>query len=179
MLHAVAEQERAEKIRYGCKESLSPHLPMLDKRVEIVVSEGRVAITPPSAREYPDATIVFLCEGRFASFLTAHGIATDVVMYNRARMRGTPLDRGKELYRMVRTLRRFRFDLTIDLTDSKTSRIITRLVNARTRVGYDPPERPLRRLERLHGSAGIRQHYNAIASTLAVTRGVATASGAR
>jgi len=37
----------------------------------------------------------------------------------------------------------------------------------------------LRRLERLHGSAGIRQHYNAIASTLAVTRGVATASGAR
>jgi heptosyltransferase-3 len=98
--------------------------------------------------EYPDARIAFLCEARFASFLTAHGIASDVVMFNRARMRGTPLDRGKELYRIVRTLRRSRFDLTIDLTDSKTSRLITRFVNARTRVGYDPPERPFRRLER-------------------------------
>lgn len=94
--------------------------------------------------EYPEARIVFLCEARFEHFLTAHSIASDVVTFRRARMRGTPLERGHELYTMVRTLRRFRFDLSIDLTDSKTSRIITRFVNARTRVGYDPPERPLR-----------------------------------
>ncbi|MER8386475.1 hypothetical protein NKH14_13260 [Mesorhizobium sp. M1380] len=49
---------------------------------------------------------------------------------------------------MVRALRRSRFDLTIDLADSKTSRIIVRLVNAKTRVGYDPPEKPLRWLGR-------------------------------
>ncbi|MER9776509.1 hypothetical protein [Mesorhizobium sp. M0220] len=48
---------------------------------------------------------------------------------------------------MVRALRRFRFDLTIDLADSKTSRVIVRLVNTKTRVGYDPPEKPLRWLE--------------------------------
>ncbi|MER9651395.1 hypothetical protein [Mesorhizobium sp. M0199] len=48
---------------------------------------------------------------------------------------------------MVRALRRFRFDLSIDLADSKTSRIIVRLVNAKTRVGYDPPEKPLRWLK--------------------------------
>ncbi|MER8880454.1 glycosyltransferase family 9 protein [Mesorhizobium sp. M0684] len=63
-------------------------------------------------------------------------------------MRGTPVQRGRELYAMVRALRRFGFDLTIDLADSKTSRIIVRLVNAKTRVGYDPPEKPLRWLER-------------------------------
>ncbi|PDQ18567.1 glycosyl transferase family 9 [Mesorhizobium sanjuanii] len=109
---------------------------------------GDIVLTSTLARnlrlEYPDARIVFLCEARFERFLTAHGIASDVVTFRRARMRGTPLERGHELYTMVRTLRRFGFDLSIDLTDSKTSRIITRLVNARTRVGYDPPERPLR-----------------------------------
>ncbi len=98
--------------------------------------------------EFPGARLVFLCEARFESFVIAHGIASEVVTFSRARMRGTTLERVKELYAMVRALRRFRFDLTIDLTDSKTSRIITGFVNARTRVGYDPPERPLRLLER-------------------------------
>jgi heptosyltransferase-3 len=98
--------------------------------------------------EFPDARLVFLCEARFESFVIAHGIASEVVTFRRDRMRGTPLERAKELYAMVRALRRFRFDLTIDLTDSKTSRIIAGLVNAQTRVGYNPPERPLRLLER-------------------------------
>lgn len=59
-----------------------------------------------------------------------------------------PVQRGRELYAMVRALARFRFNLTIDLADSKTSRIIVRLVKAKTRLGYDPPEKPLRWLER-------------------------------
>ncbi|CCV12445.1 hypothetical protein MESS4_430091 [Mesorhizobium sp. STM 4661] len=70
--------------------------------------------------EYPEARIVFLCEARFEYFLTAHGIASDVGTFRRARMRGTPFERGHELYTMLRTLRRFGFDLSIDLTDSKT-----------------------------------------------------------
>jgi hypothetical protein len=37
----------------------------------------------------------------------------------------------------------------------------------------------LRRLERIHGSATVRHHYTAIASGLAVARGVPVASGAR
>lgn len=98
--------------------------------------------------EYPDVRIVFLCEARFASFLTAHGIASDVVTFRRARMRGSPLERGRELYSMVHRLRQFRFDMTIDLTDSKTSRIVVGLVNAKTRVGYSPSERPMRWYER-------------------------------
>jgi len=98
--------------------------------------------------EFPGARIVFLCEAQFESFVVAHGIASEVVAFRRPRMRGTPLERGKELYAVVRTLRSLRFDLTIDLTDSKTSRIINRLVNAKTRVGYNPSERPLKLLER-------------------------------
>jgi len=98
--------------------------------------------------EYPGVRIVFLCEARLANFVTAHGIASEVVTFRRAKMRGSPLERGRELYSMIRKLRAFRFDLTIDLTDSKTSRIISGFVNARTKVGYNPPERPLRWLER-------------------------------
>ncbi|MFB9983438.1 glycosyltransferase family 9 protein [Mesorhizobium kowhaii] len=98
--------------------------------------------------EFPDARLVFLCEARLASFVIAHGIASEVVTFRRAHLRGTIPQRGKELYAMVRALRRFRFDLTIDLSDSKTSRMLTGLVNAKTRVGYNPTERPLRLLER-------------------------------
>ncbi|RJT40071.1 glycosyltransferase family 9 protein [Mesorhizobium waimense] len=98
--------------------------------------------------EYPGVRIVFCCEARFASFLTAHGIAADVVTFSRARMRGSPLQRGREFYSVVRRLRQHRFDMTIDLSDSKTSRLVVRLVNARTRVGYHPTDRPLRWYER-------------------------------
>ncbi|RWC32722.1 MAG: glycosyltransferase family 9 protein [Mesorhizobium sp.] len=98
--------------------------------------------------EFPDAKLVFLCEARFESFLISHGIASEVVTFRRGRTQGTTLERGKELYATIRALRRYRFDLTIDITDSKTSRIISRFVNAPTRVGYNPTERPLRLLER-------------------------------
>ncbi len=98
--------------------------------------------------QYPGVRIVFLCEARFASFLTAHGIASEVVPFSRAKMRGTPLERGRELFRMVRALRQHRFDMTIDITDSKTSRVVSELVNAPIRVGYLPTERPLRWYER-------------------------------
>lgn len=97
---------------------------------------------------YPDARIVFLCEARFASFLTAHGIAAETVAFKRASARGSVLQRGLELYRIVRELRRFAFDMTIDLVDSKTSHFIAMILNARIRVGYFPTERRLRRFER-------------------------------
>ncbi|RRI05384.1 glycosyltransferase family 9 protein [Mesorhizobium tamadayense] len=98
--------------------------------------------------EYPGARIVFLCEERFAGFLTAHGIASEVISFSRARMRGTPLQRGHELLRVVRALRRHRFDMTVDITDSKTSRFVSRLLGAPVRVGHHPTERPLRWHER-------------------------------
>lgn len=98
--------------------------------------------------EFPDARLVFLCEASLASFVIAHGLASEVVAFRRSSMRGTFVERAYELYATVRALRRYRFDLTIDLSDTKTSRAITGFVNARTRVGYNPPERRLHLLER-------------------------------
>lgn len=97
---------------------------------------------------YPGVRIVFLCEARFAGFLTAHGIASEVVPLSRAQMRGTPLQRGRELFQTIRKLRQHRFDMTIDITDSKTSRIVSGLVNAPIRLGHYPTERPMRWYER-------------------------------
>lgn len=59
---------------------------------------GDIVLSSTLARnlqlEYPGVSIVFLCEARLASFVTAHGIASEVVTFRRAAMRGTPLERG-------------------------------------------------------------------------------------
>jgi len=115
--------------------------------------------------EYPGARITFFCAAGFETFLTSDGIAAEAISFRRSRMRGTPAERGQELYTAVRKLRRSRFDLAIDLTDSRTSRFILRMVSARTKIAYDPPEKPLGRWERqpanclakANGSGG--RHY--------------------
>ncbi|TPN83184.1 glycosyltransferase family 9 protein [Mesorhizobium sp. CU2] len=106
--------------------------------------------------QYPGVRIVFLCEARFAGFLTVHGIASEVVPFSRAKMRGTPLERGRELFRAVRALRQHRFDMSIDITDSKTSRIVSGLVNAPVRLGYVPSEKPPRWYERQPATVGMK-----------------------
>jgi len=106
------------------------------------------ALTKNLQLAYPGVRIVFLCEARLGSFLTAHGIAAETVTFQRASTRGSVLERGLALYRVLRKLRRLDLDMTIDLADSKTSRFIVMAVNAKVRVGYWPTERPLRRFER-------------------------------
>ncbi|CCV10360.1 glycosyltransferase family 9 protein [Mesorhizobium sp. STM 4661] len=93
---------------------------------------------------YPKATIALLCASGLEHFVVALGIADIAIPFGRRRMRGTPYERASELYRVTSTIRRQKFDVTIDLSDSKTSRILTRLINAPIRVGFDPPESPLR-----------------------------------
>ncbi|MBZ9849635.1 glycosyltransferase family 9 protein [Mesorhizobium sp. CA14] len=98
--------------------------------------------------EYPGVRIVFLCDGRFASFLTANDVASEVVTFRRSHMRGTPLRRAQELILTLLRLRRSHFDMVVDITDTRTSRFISGLIGAPVRVGYHPSERPLSRLER-------------------------------
>jgi len=93
--------------------------------------------------EYPGVRIVFLCDGRFASLLTANDIASETVTFRRSHMRGTPLRRAQELVVTLVRLRRHRFDMAIDITDTKTSRFISGLVGARVRVGYHSRKRLL------------------------------------
>jgi heptosyltransferase-3 len=98
--------------------------------------------------EFPEAHITFLCEASFDNFLIAHGVMTDSVTFRRSRMRGKPMQRLHEFYLVARKLRRRHFDLIIDLTDSKTSHSLLGFARAGVRVGYDPPEKPMRMWER-------------------------------
>ena len=125
--------------------------------------------------EYPGVRIVFFCEAGFGAFLTGHGIASEVVTFRRAHIRGAPSQRARELFRVVRELRHHRFDMTIDITDSKTSRFVSGLVNAPIRLGYHPSERRLRWYERQPANVrmkpfayGERHHLNRYLSPLEV-----------
>ncbi|MEO3998470.1 glycosyltransferase family 9 protein [Mesorhizobium sp. CAU 1732] len=65
---------------------------------------------------------------------------------------------------IIRKLRRMKFDMSIDITDSKTSRLLNRMVTAKIKVGYSPTERPLRRLERQPANVlakpfGVGEHF--------------------
>lgn len=123
-------------------------------------SLGDIVLTSTLAKnlqmEYPGVRIVFLCEAGFGSFLVSHGIASDVVTFRRGRLRGTAAQRVRELLRVIVALRRHRCDMTIDISDTKTSRFVSRLVNAPLRLGYHPSERRLRWYERQPANLAMR-----------------------
>lgn len=97
---------------------------------------------------YPGVRIVVLCTKGFEKFILTHGIGDDAVALDRKRLRGVSLARGKDFIAVIKKLRSFRVDMSIDLTDSRTSRLIAGLVKAPLHVGYNPPERPMRWFER-------------------------------
>ncbi|TIU17692.1 MAG: glycosyltransferase family 9 protein, partial [Mesorhizobium sp.] len=83
---------------------------------------------------YPDAKIAMLCTPNLRDFVISQNIADEAIAFDRR-------DKGKSLFQrlaeylsVVLDLRQ-RFDLTIDLSDSKTSRIVHRSVGAPMRVG--------------------------------------------
>lgn len=134
---------RMSQLRYGPVRSI---LILQTKHIgDLVLSS---ALAKNLQLEYPGVRIVFLCDGRFASFLTANDIASEVVTFRRSYMRGTPLRRTQELVLTLFKLRRYHFDMVVDITDTKTSRFISGLLGARVRVGYHPSERAPRWLER-------------------------------
>lgn len=109
-------------------------------------------------RHYPHATITVLCAGGMENFVVNHGFADKAIPLRLKRMRGTTAERVGELTRTVRTLRREKFDMSVDVSDSKTSRILVRVARARIKVGYNPPEKPLRYWERLPVDIGVAPH---------------------
>ncbi|RUV70383.1 MAG: hypothetical protein EOR30_28515 [Mesorhizobium sp.] len=93
---------------------------------------------------YPDAKIAMLCTPNLRDFVISQNIADEAIAFDRR-------DKGKSLFQrlaeylsVVSDLRQRRFDLTIDLSDSKTSRIVHRSVGAPMRVGVDPTDRPMK-----------------------------------
>ncbi|MEV8877750.1 glycosyltransferase family 9 protein [Mesorhizobium ciceri] len=109
---------------------------------------GDVVLTSALVRNlrlsYPQASVTMLCAPGLKQFIVAQGIA-DVAVGFESRGRGRTLLKRLSDYRgVISDLRRRKFDLSIDLTDSKTSRIMHRLIGAPLRVGFDPSEHPIK-----------------------------------
>ena len=97
---------------------------------------------------YP-AKITVLCAAGLDKFVVNHDLADAAIPISLKRMRGSPGARLAEMVKVIRTLRRHAFDMCIDITDSKTSRIMVHMLNIPARVGFFPPEKALRPWERL------------------------------
>jgi heptosyltransferase-3 len=108
---------------------------------------GDVVLTSAATRNlrlaFPKASIAMLCAPGLVPFVTAQNIADEAIGFDNRGKQKSAFQRAAEYVRLVRALRRRHFDLTIDLSDSKTSRILHRLIGAPVRVGYGPPENPL------------------------------------
>ncbi|MER8467291.1 glycosyltransferase family 9 protein [Mesorhizobium sp. M1396] len=109
---------------------------------------GDVTLTSALVRNlrlcYPQASMTMICAPGLKQFVVAQNIA-DVAVGFEFRGRGRPLlKRLKEYYAVISDLRGRKFDLSIDLTDTRTSRIIHHLIGSPLRVGFDPPEHPLK-----------------------------------
>jgi heptosyltransferase-3 len=105
---------------------------------------GDVTLTSALVRNlrlaYPQASIAMLCAPGLKQFIVAQGIADVAIGFEFRGQGRTLLQRWAGCWAAVSDLRRRKFDLSIDLTDSKTSRIMHRLIGAPLRVGFDPPE---------------------------------------
>lgn len=93
---------------------------------------------------YPQASITMICAPGLKQFIVAQKIADVAVGFESGGKGRTPFKRFADYHGVISGLRRRKFDLTIDLTDTKTSRIVHRLTGAPLRVGFNPPERPLK-----------------------------------
>lgn len=109
---------------------------------------GDVTLTSALVRNlriaYPQASITMVCAPGFKQFVVAQQIADVAVGFETGGRGRTRLNRLTDYYAVISDLRRRKFDLSIDLTDTKTSRIMHRLTGAPLRVGFDPPERPFK-----------------------------------
>lgn len=76
---------------------------------------------------FPGARIVFLTEPPARDVVARHPDVDEVIVHDRAALTGL---------RLIRAVRRRRFDLVIDLFGNPRSALVTRLSGARFRVGY-------------------------------------------
>ncbi len=113
---------------------------------------GDVVLTSALVRNlrlaYPEAKLAMLCAPGLRHFVTSLNIADEAIGFDRRGPGKRLLQRLSEYRSLVSDLRQRRFDLTIDLSDSKTSRILHRLIGAPVRVGFHPTDRPMKFWER-------------------------------
>ena len=91
---------------------------------------------------FPRAHLAVLCDESYRPVLEAQPDVDEIMTFGRERTRRGPI-RGRfgEWLRAVRALRARRFDLAVDVADTRTSYLAMRLARARLRVGYRPSQR--------------------------------------
>jgi len=113
---------------------------------------GDVVLTTPAVRSlrkaFPDAFIAYMADAQAASLLEHNPHLNEIIPFDFAR------PAWREQPRVVRLLRRRRFDLAIDLFGNPRSALLTFLSGARTRVGLDRPGRGKLFTVRVHDEAG-------------------------
>jgi len=89
-------------------------------------------------RNYPEAHIAWVVARANADLLTGHPDLDEVILFERERWGGLTgfARKGREMRGFVRTLRRGRFDLVVDLQGLFRSGLLSYLTGAKRRVGF-------------------------------------------
>lgn len=122
---------------------------------------GDVVLTTPVIRalkrHYPEAGLYYLAEEGPASVLAHNPHLEEVIVLPGRLLPGRAvLTRCGEQVRFLRSLRRRRFDLAIDLFGNPRSALLTLATGARYRVGYDVRGRSRAYNVRISRSASLR-----------------------
>lgn len=122
---------------------------------------GDVVLTTPVIRalkrRYPEAAVYYLAEAGPAAVL-AHNphLEEVIVLPDELLPAWSVLTRCREHVRFLRSLRKRRFDLTVDLFGNPRSALLTLATGARYRVGYDVRGRGRAYNVRIRRSASLR-----------------------
>ncbi len=122
---------------------------------------GDVVLTTPVIRalkrQYPEAAVYYLAEAGPAAVLAHNPHLEEVIVLPDELLPGRAvLTRCREQVRFLRSLRKRRFDLAIDLFGNPRSALLTLATGARYRVGYDVRGRGRAYNVKIRRSASIR-----------------------
>ena len=98
-------------------------------------------LLPPLKHRFPTASLHWLCEAASLPILQHQPLLDSVLAFPRARFehslrRARPLALARHLARLVRDLRRARFDLVLDAQGTYKSGLLALLTGAAVRVGF-------------------------------------------
>lgn len=103
---------------------------------------GDVLLTVPAIRalkeNFPGARVSAVVNAGTEEMLTLNPLLDEVICYDRTLKNKGPLARASGELRLIRELRKKRYDMTVDLTSGDRPALIGFLTGARYRLAYEP-----------------------------------------